>query len=116
MRKPSPLPQAFSVNAHDEAPFVPAIVMQANHDLWANPHKPKKRLLIIRLPLSKSISQSTANSVRNTKANSRTSHQTSRTELRAKTLLPSSRQDQIRSAPRGRQASAVGFEAVDVEV
>lgn len=30
-----PLPQAFPVNAHHEAPSVPAVVLQANHDLLA---------------------------------------------------------------------------------
>lgn len=72
--------------------------------------------LIILLPLTKRISQSTTHNVRNTQTNSRTPHQTSCTEFLAKSLLPPSRQNQVRSTPRGCKASAVGFKAVDVEV
>jgi hypothetical protein len=74
------------------------------------------RLRIIRLPLAKRIRQTSTNHVRNTQTNSSTPHQPSCSKLAAESLLPPSSQNQVRRAPGGRQTSAVGLEAVDVEV
>ena len=80
------------------------------------PKRTYTRLRIILLLLAKRIRQPTTNHVRNTKTNSRAPHQPSHAKLATETLLPPSRKNQVCRAPGGRQAGAVGLEAVDVEV
>ena len=81
-----------------------------------SPSPTYKYLRIILLLLAKRIRQPATNHVRNTKTNSRTPHQPSHAKLATETLLPPSSEHQVCRAPGGCQTSAVGLEAVDVEV
>lgn len=73
-------------------------------------------LLIIGTPLAKRIRQPAAHNVRKTKADRRASHQSSCAELVTEALLPPTREHQVRRAPGGCEACAVGLEAVEVEI
>lgn len=86
---------------HEAAPFRPS----------AGP-----QLLIILTPLPKSIRQPTTHHIRQTKTQRRAPHQPSSTKLAAEALLSPSSKDKVRGAPSRSKASAVGLEAIDVEV
>ena len=89
----------------------------STHPSQAHPiSTPSQSSFIIHLPLPKSISQTPTNNISQTQPHRRAAHQPSGAEFTPESLLPPARENEVRGAPGGRQARAVGFEAVDVQV